>query len=368
MIVIAMNTRMIFSALLIHSLLTIPAWTVALRQDGPLTKTELIDLLRQYREKKLSQDDVTGQIERRGIQFEPDRATTTELRKAGATDWLIIVTLEANKRRKEALQGSAPLTPSPASFDPYPEKGDRDIEESIRGDEGLPFLDQVRAHALAYGRELPNFLVKQEVKRYADPTGTRQWHLQDNLFVDLSYRADRGESFKLLSVNGGPALTSYEDLGGSTSTGEFGSLLISIFAPESKAAFAERRLDKLRGRGVRVYAYTVLRENSRHSITDKNANQTIVSGYRGDLWIDERTKRVLRIETVADEIPAGFSINLAESNIDYDWVKISDRWFLLPVRAEVVLGRGREHYFTRNVIDFRLYRKFEAKLEVGEPN
>ncbi|MBI4469340.1 MAG: hypothetical protein HY650_08480 [Acidobacteria bacterium] len=363
-----MSRRIAVVGLYLCLLLAYPARVLPEQRSGPLTKPELIELLRGFSERKQTQDEVAAEIERRGIQFDADRATTAELRTAGATDWLVIITLRANSRRKEALKNPQATPVVPVVSDPYPEVGDQDIEASIRETGDRPFLEQVRHHALAYGQELPNFLVKQEVKRYLDPTGTRSWRLQDSLFIDLSYRVDRGETFKLLSVNGGPPLTSYEEIGGSTSTGEFGSMLISIFAPESRTSFVERRLDKRDGRNVRVYSYTVLQEHSRHQITDKNANQTIVAGYHGELWIDERTKRVLRIETIADSIPPSFSINLAESTIEYDWVKISDRWFLLPVRAEVILGRGRERYYTRNVIDFRLYRKFEARLEVGEPN
>jgi hypothetical protein len=89
-------------------------------------------------------------------------------------------------------------------------------------------------------------------------------------------------------------------------------------------------------------------------------------GSRGRVWIDRETDRVLRFEQVATEIPAGFPITAASSVIDYDWVTIGERKYLLPTHSEILLTRSAAGMSrqSRNEIRFRGYQKFGAELKV----
>ena len=228
-------------------------------------------------------------------------------------------------------------------------------------------LEQARIHALQFAEELPNFIVTQTVTRYLQSPDTRDWELQDKLEVELTYQVEKGEVFKLLRVNGAPARQSYEELGGSTSTGEFGSILAGLFWPQAKAEFKEVKRETFRGRATVVYDFKVRRANSTTQLTDKNSGQKTMAGYSGSVWIDTECKCVLRFEDSADEIPAGFPVSLSENAIEYDWATIAGQRHLLPIRAEVLLGRDSKKVYTRNVIEFRDYRKFEGKIKV-DPN
>ena len=90
-------------------------------------------------------------------------------------------------------------------------------------------------------------------------------------------------------------------------------------------------------------------------------------GYSGSVWIDTESKYVLRIEESSNEIPAGFPVTLSENAVEYDWATIGGQRYLLPVRAEVLLGRDSQRVYSRNVIEFRDYRKFEGKIKL-DPN
>ena len=57
-------------------------------------------------------------------------------------------------------------------------------------------------------------------------------------------------------------------------------------------------------------------------------------------------------------------MSLSENAVDYDWVTIGEQRYLLPVHAELLMGRDSTHVYTRNVIEFRNYHKFEGKLKV----
>ena len=172
----------------------------------------------------------------------------------------------------------------------------------------------------------------------------------------------------LTKMDGKPSTLKYENLGGSTSTGEFGSLMTAAFAPQSKAEFKEVRKETFHNRQTVVYDFKVKKAFSANQITDKSTFQTVTAAYQGTVWIDVETKRVLRIEQAAEGMPPNFSITLAENAVEYDWVKIADQPYLLPVRAEVLLGSDRDRYYNRNVIEFRNYRKFDTDIKFLPPN
>ena len=54
----------------------------------------------------------------------------------------------------------------------------------------------------------------------------------------------------------------------------------------------------------------------------------------------------------------------SENAVEYDWVTIAEQRYLLPVQAELLMGRAGQQYYTRNVIEFSNYHKFEGKLKV----
>lgn len=89
-------------------------------------------------------------------------------------------------------------------------------------------------------------------------------------------------------------------------------------------------------------------------------------GSRGRIWIDRELDRVLRFEQIATEIPGGFPITGASTLIDYDWVMINERKYLLPVRSVVLITshQGQAIVQDRNDIRFRSYQKYGAELKV----
>jgi hypothetical protein len=75
---------------------------------------------------------------------------------------------------------------------------------------------------------------------------------------------------------------------------------------------------------------------------------------------------VLRFEQIASEIPANFPITAASSLIDYDWVMINERKYLLPMKSVIMItdaARGQVLQ-SRNEIRFRGYQKYGAELKV----
>jgi len=58
-----------------------------------------------------------------------------------------------------------------------------------------------------------------------------------------------------------------------------------------------------------------------------------------------------------------------ESATDYQYIRIGERQFLLPVHAETLSCERGTSICSHNVIDFRNYHKYtgEATIEFGKP-
>jgi hypothetical protein len=156
-------------------------------------------------------------------------------------------------------------------------------------------------------------------------------------------------------------------LGGTTSTGEYVSILSELFKPERQAKFRLIDTDTLRKRPTLVYEFEVKQENSAQRIQTSGAtNASVITGYRGRIWVDRETNRVLRLEDISAEIPRDFPVTAASSVIDYDWVNINEQQHLLPSRAIIQLTarEGPRVVQTRNDILFKGYRKFGSELKI----
>src|SRR5262245_1863092 len=334
----------------------------ASKDDRPLTVGEIVSMLEQSGAGKMSQGDIAAQVFKRGISFTPDDRAIEKIRQAGGELFL----LDTIQRAGEP---AAPpkLTVRTADADPDPDQ-ETDLEARRRSRSEMmarmPLIEQARYHALDFAADLPNFVVTQAVTRSVQHPGTRDWRIQDRLDVQLTYRADKGEEYKLVSIDGKPVRQSYDQLGGSTSAGEFGSFLASLFAPSSKAQFTQVKHETFRNRDTVVYEFTVKRVNSTVQITDKDQNRSIITAYKGSLWIDTETKQVLRVESSSFDIAPGFPITLAENSVEYDWVTIAGERYLLPVKAEVLLGRDRDRFYSKNLIEFRNYHKYEGDVRL----
>lgn len=225
--------------------------------------------------------------------------------------------------------------------------------------EQVRIIDAARVHALSYTAELPNFVCLQVTQRYVDPSGLEMdWLRQDEIKTRVSYFESQ-ENYEVLSVNNKViADRGMHELGGATSTGEFGSMLAELFSPKTATSFGWARHSILRRRPVYVFHYQVRRDHSRWRIRFENSKE-IITAYRGLVYIDKKSGQVLRIAMRATGIPMDFPIQEARSRLDYDFVTISEQQFLLPLKAQMNMRQSK--MLVRNNVSFRLYRKFSAE-------
>src|SRR6185295_9703256 len=127
-------------------------------------------------------DEVVAEIRKRGIGFPLTDGMRSLVASKSGNDALLRRTIEeAERRRVNPIASALP----PAS-------------------EATGLLERTRTATLAAAAAMPDFLVKQLIKRSRAYGNTNNWLPQDNLTIAVGYRANGGEEYKVLAVNGMP--------------------------------------------------------------------------------------------------------------------------------------------------------------------
>jgi hypothetical protein len=241
-------------------------------------------------------------------------------------------------------------------------------------------IEKSRDKALAYTRSLPDFMCSEVVQRYHQAVQTytastgssrgggtaepwiateAKWIPIDKLTVRLSFFQQK-EDHKLMLVNDRPADRSYEDLKGGIAVGEFGATLDSIFSADSGTTFHWESWKNVQKHRTAVYAYVVDAAHSHYAVMNGapgSTHQAIV-GFHGNVDVDSVTGEVLHFTYVADRIPKDVKLDRVSTTVDYDFVDVGGRDYLLPAHSETEIRSPR--LSVRNVMEFRDYRKFSA--------
>jgi hypothetical protein len=232
-------------------------------------------------------------------------------------------------------------------------------------------LDAVREYVANYDNNLPDF-VCTEVEhrliapkpggRYGGRPGSDPSYTESDTITNrLSYFDHKEEKHTIL-VNSRPTFSSYDNLNGSTSNGDFGTMLRDLFSRRAQARFEWSRWATLRGRLTMVFSFRVAQQNSTFSIGVKDIKREIVAGYSGEVFVDKDTRKVTRLLQVAQDIPVDFPVRHAQERLDYDYADIGGHQYLLPYRGELIMEG--EEVLNKNLLDFLHYKKYSADSEI----
>jgi len=226
--------------------------------------------------------------------------------------------------------------------------------------ESADLITRARHAAFEFSQQLPNFLCDEYVLRYTSETKPPNWKLRDRVQLELMYIGGK-EDYRNIRRNGKPLKKGSPEDSGAWSTGEFGSILLSIMSRNSAAKFTPKGPSTAAGLTADVYNYRIEKANSNWEI---RFGTTVKPAYTGSLWIDPKTARTLRIEMSTRELPPNYDFDLVESTVDYGWVLISGEKYLLPTRSENLSCRTGTYLCSKNEIEFRNYRKFTTESQI----
>jgi len=94
---------------------------------------------------------------------------------------------------------------------------------------------------------------------------------------------------------------------------------------------------------------------------DYERKQQSVPGYHGLIYVEKGANVITRL-TIEPEMPEGFPVQEIHQTIDYNYVDISGRQYLLPLYSQVQSRAGR--FGSRNEIEFRKYQKYAADTSI----
>lgn len=343
--------------LFVSAFLVLPAARLSAQtQEQPIGNKEFVNLLYMLPRSPQKRDELIEEIRRRGIGFPLTDGMRSLVATKSGNDALLRRTLEEAERRR--VNPTAAALPSET--------------------EARELLERTRNVTLAAANAMPDFLVKQIIKRSYAYGNTGTWKQHDNITLAVGYRANSGEEYRLLTLNGMPVpdevrnssdYTKYAP--GATSSGvEYVSSVANLFRPESQTEFKVVDTDTIQGRRTIIYEYVIKRDYSSLQLISSGARAIV--GSRGRIWVDRELDRVLRFEQIATQIPGDFPMIGASTLIDYDWVTINERKYLLPIHSVVLITSSQAQAVVqdRNDIRFRSYQKYGAELkvidEVGE--
>ncbi len=226
-------------------------------------------------------------------------------------------------------------------------------------DATAPLIERARYAAFQFSQKLPNFICQEYMARNVQ-RGQDSRPL-DIVSAEVVYN-DGQESYRNIKVGGRPTDKSMMEVGGSRSTGEFASMLLDLFASNTDAQFEGGSRTVISGSIAQVYDFRVRKENSHWEVEAES--QKTHPAYKGSVWVDPATARVLRIEMQAIDLPPDFPMDRIETAVDYAYTSIAGNSSLLPVHAETLgCGRGSPDC-SHNIIDFRNYHQFKATVKI----
>jgi hypothetical protein len=325
-----------------------------------LSVEQLASFLRSSVSLKQSDREVASYVSRVKLSQRLDDRAIEEMQGYGIGP-KTLQALQALRDRTQALAASQPLEP------PVQPR----LKPPPSSEEQAAIVSDMREYALSYSRNLPDFICTQVTRRYAAARpGTRyggpaghspSWQKLDELTIRLSYFGQK-EDYKLILVNSTPASQDYRNLGGSTSYGDFGSMMKQIFEPATQARFEWDHWGTLRTQPVMAFAYHVEQARSQWHVVVKESGQDVVPAYHGLVYVDPQAHAILRVTLEAEGLPPAFPVKNVKEVLDYDFQEISGRNFLLPLKGEVDMDAS--DFLTMNILEFHMYRKYSAESEI----
>jgi hypothetical protein len=313
------------------------------------TVEELVGYIRTAIEKKYKDPEVAATLQTMRLSNRLNEETVVELQRMGAGPKTVAALRRLSEASASLPAAAPPVVKSEPSTPPPPSPAD------VKA-----ILAEVRENSLNYTRNLPNYLCTQVTRRRVDP-GTGSWHDSDRIIEQLSF-FEQKETYRVKMVNDSMVTDNrqHEQLGGAVSSGEFGSILRAVFAPETETEFTWERWGGLRGHWQYVFAFHTAQPM--YTITHDASKRTVHARTRGLIFADRDTKMVMRLHLETDGIPADFPIQNVTLDQDYDFADIAGQQYMLPLHSDVKSREGR--YQSWNEVTYLAYHKYGAEATI----
>jgi hypothetical protein len=295
--------------------------------------------------------------------------------------WFILLMVCELSMLTSALQpgdATANQAPAPPQVSASPKTSPTSPCTALFADPQMAPLEKVCEFALTFRHNLPDFTCEQTTVSICDQTpgstcrgtpGSKGPAMQA-----LVTYLNGQEHYSNVTIDGKPVPAN--EIAGRRkqyllTRGEFGSDLVSLFTPPIVAEFKFRKETTLRDDSALVYQYHLPADKNTFWTIYDDRNGSVRPELRGELWLEPRTEKLLRLQVEPVHLPPQFDIKGGSTIIDYSEVGLGDAGvFLLPTSSQTnACIRGYEVVRTTltcvsNVITFQNCHKFTARTRV----
>lgn len=269
----------------------------------------------------------------------------------------------AGEQSKTARPEMTPTTGPPVYKEIVTDAEGRVVEEKAgaAGPKLDPVIEKARQVAFDWVDSLPNFLCQQITYRFQSDTKPADFKMKDRVTAELAHEGAKDE-FRNLEINGKKLKKGSPEESGTWSVGEFGSMAADVLNPSSGAKFEKRGSETVGSRMAKWYDYSVEQANSHWKVNFEG--RPIYPAYKGSIWIDEETHRVLRLEMQGRQLPADYPMDKVEMMVEYGRVKIGQREHLMPVKSGSLGCKRGTLICVNNQTEYRNYRQFASESTI----
>src|SRR5262245_4529886 len=171
------------------------AWSEQDSATGPLTEEQVLSLVTSVKLGELPAGRINELVRKRGIAFSVTDVFLLELQTREADPALLDTLRQIRGQGKDFVPTKPGGTSGSIATSSTPESPATPVASTGVEADWPKFLEQVRAKAIAYTDDLPNFICTQLTQRSARyfPGG---WRTVDNFVAELSY-FDKKEHYKI---------------------------------------------------------------------------------------------------------------------------------------------------------------------------
>jgi hypothetical protein len=227
-------------------------------------------------------------------------------------------------------------------------------------------LDHVRARMQQNLATLPNYTCDVNIGRYWRNGHNKRWTPYDRVQLSLTV-VDRVE---LYGRRRGGEMQQDDPRKlvptGTIGNGEFAAIAETLFRSDAPQ-FHYAGVGQIEGRAAARFDYVVPIERSKYDVTGDGRTARVP--FHGSFWAAVDTLEVLRIELVADQIPAPLGLQKVSDVVEYDSVPVAGRAVLLPREGlnEIDAADGQDSLNHTKFQNCREY-KGEARMLPGDGN
>ncbi len=247
----------------------------------------------------------------------------------------------------------------------------RDCPSISAGDRNLTPLSAVCEFVKRIHQTLPNFVCEQTTQRYrpidSDARGSEERQVDDAVAdtIRATVTYEGGVSrYSNIMIGEKPVQGEMFDVPGTTSIGEFGSELLSIFLQENAATFESLKTTKsLSGEDNYVFGVRISGANN-HSWILREDGLAARPSLEGELWVSKETSKVIRLNIFVADLDKAFAADHIRVSTDFADVPFADAGtFLLPKHSETKLCT-RNSLCMHNVTDWANCKRFAGKARI----